>query len=203
MTKSYLKTVYTIGDADARRRYYDEWAASYDAEVSENGYVTPARCAQALIKAGLPSDAQVLDVGCGTGLAGQALAAAGFAHVDGTDVSQGMLDQARRRGVYRNLWLGDPDHPPRIPPVYDAIAAVGVIGTGAAPASLLGQCIDALRPGGLMVFSFNDHALDDPQYPAALQAVQDDGRARLLDKQHGPHLPAMGMNAWVYTLRRP
>ena len=202
MAKSYLDTIYDSNDPQARRRTYDAWAASYDAEVAENGYVTPARCADALVKAGLPLDAPILDMGCGTGLAGLALRAAGFIHVDGTDVSAGMLGQARARNVYRHLTQGYPEQPPQIHPGTAAIVAAGVIGAGAAPASLLRQCIHGVTPGALMVFSFNDHTLADPAYPATLQAVQDDGCAELIDAAHGPHLTTMEINAWVYTLRR-
>ncbi len=56
---------------------------------------TPARCVEALARF-VPLDQPVLDVGCGTGLSGAALAAGGFVDVSGQDVNQAMLDVARR-----------------------------------------------------------------------------------------------------------
>ena len=84
-------------------------------------------------------------MGCGTGLSGAALAEAGFTTIDGSDLSPGMLDKARALGVYRDLWLPD-DLPDRR---YDAVAAVGVIGPGAAPLDLFDTCLEpSSRPAG-------------------------------------------------------
>ncbi len=48
---------------------------------------------------GLPSDARVLDVGCGTGLLVGALLGMGFTHVQGVDISPGQIAVAARRGL--------------------------------------------------------------------------------------------------------
>ena len=82
MPEKYLDKVYTISNApDAQCSLYNEWAETYDAELGEGGYATPARLAAALGAAEANRDAPVLDFGCGTGLSGAALAAAGFTHV--------------------------------------------------------------------------------------------------------------------------
>ncbi|MFD0853207.1 hypothetical protein ACFQ07_13280, partial [Actinomadura adrarensis] len=56
------------GDVDALDAYYQDWAASYDADVSAEGYVGPAHtvrlAAAAVADAGLePSNLTVLDAG--------------------------------------------------------------------------------------------------------------------------------------------
>jgi predicted TPR repeat methyltransferase len=48
----------------------------------------------------------VLDLGCGTGLCGPLVAPQADA-IDGVDVSSGMLEQARKLGVYRELIHAD------------------------------------------------------------------------------------------------
>ncbi|QBY00451.1 methyltransferase domain-containing protein [Rhodophyticola sp. CCM32] len=198
MSDGYLKDVYDLDGPGAVRSYYDKWARTYDAEVGENGYATPARCAAALKATGLPLTAPILDMGCGTGLSGVALAAQGFATLDGCDLSPEMLEQARAVGVYRDLFPADavPPHP------YAAIAAVGVIGPGAAPPDLFDTCLALLDPGGRLVFSFNDHALDIPDYPAKLQTARDSGAVRLLFEEHGDHLPGIGIKSTVYVLEK-
>jgi len=50
---------------------YADWAESYDADVTERGYVTPARIAEALMPLLADDDRPVLDYGCGTGLSGR------------------------------------------------------------------------------------------------------------------------------------
>jgi predicted TPR repeat methyltransferase len=97
----------TQADTDA---YYTRWAASYDDELTRQGYQTPRRCADALRRL-VASDASVLDIGCGTGLSGAALAAAGFTNLAGTDVNAEMLDVARVAGIYRDTWVTDIEDP--------------------------------------------------------------------------------------------
>ncbi|MGZ9809790.1 class I SAM-dependent DNA methyltransferase [Pseudoroseicyclus sp. H15] len=194
----HLKNVYDLNGEGEVRAYYDEWAGSYDAEVSEAGYATPRRCAEALAASGLGKDAAILDMGCGTGLSGAALAAEGFTTLDGCDLSEGMLAVARSRRIYRHLFLAG-ETPPEQP---DAVAAVGVIGAGAGPVSLFDECLALLVPGGRFVFSFNDHALEVPEFPAALERALQDGRARKLFEEHGDHLPKMGIGSTVYVLEK-
>lgn len=90
------------GDADDRHRnladrscdprdvtaYYDAWAKDYDADLDAWAYEAPVRVAEQL-RALVPGAAVVLDAGCGTGLAGRALAAAGFSTIDGVIAAAG------------------------------------------------------------------------------------------------------------------
>ena len=125
----------------------------------------------------------------------------GFSIIDGTDLSPGMLEQARARGLYRQLYEGEPDG--GLPPgPYQAICAVGVISPGAAPVSMLETALTALPRGGYLVFSFNDHALADDSYTQGLAEVVNGGTARMIFEEHGPHLPGIDLNATVYVLEK-
>jgi predicted TPR repeat methyltransferase len=112
MTRKFLKEVYDLKTRGDVQEYYNAWAKSYDAEVAENGYATPGRCAEALQSVGVPSDAAILDLGCGTGLSGLAMRARSFTTIDGTDLSPGMLSQAEMRNVYRTLFTSTAGSPP-------------------------------------------------------------------------------------------
>ncbi len=202
MAEKFLDKVYTVSEPGAVRDLYDDWAASYDAEVGDAGYATPARCAAALAAHLTPHTAPLLDFGCGTGLSGQAMAALGFTTIDGVDLSAGMLETAGKRGVYRNLRQIEVDQHGIEPGAYAAIAAVGVISTGAAPASTLGILMSCLNPGGMIVFSFNDHALEDPSFEAAVKTETSAGRARILFRDYGDHLPGRNMKSLVYVLEK-
>ena len=46
---------------------------------------------------------EILDAGCGTGLVGIALLRCGYRHIDGFDLSEGMVAKARQTGAYRSL----------------------------------------------------------------------------------------------------
>ncbi|MFW5642111.1 MAG: class I SAM-dependent DNA methyltransferase [Roseicyclus sp.] len=198
MTERFQKGVYGLDVQPAVRDYYDRWAKTYDAELTESGYATPARCAAALRAAGVAQDAELLDMGCGTGLSGLAFAAEGFTNIDGCDLSSGMLAEARGRGLYRALHLAE-----EMPETtYDAVAAVGVIGAGAGPPELLDTCLSHLKSGGHFVFSFNDHALAVPEYPARLAHITASGAARIVHRERGDHIPAMDIKSVVYTLEK-
>ena len=202
MTGDRLHGVYDLENQEETDAYYSSWAATYDEELTRNGYRTPQRCATALARA-VSLDTKVLDVGCGTGLSGEALAAEGFTDIVGQDVNAEMLERARDRDVYRDLWVSDLDDPfPFESGTFGAITAIGVIGIGAAPASLLGESLDALAPGGHLVFSYNDHALATPEFSDALVEVVTNGIAEQLSAEHGPHIDALGSFSTVYVLRR-
>ena len=203
MTEKFLDKVYDARDAASTRDLYDEWSASYEAEVAENGYVTPGRCAAALAAHLKDKSAPILDFGCGTGLSGLALKTEGFETIDGVDLSNDMLEKARAKGIYRNLSQIEADAPlVHAPGDYAAIAAIGVIGAGAAPISVLHALMNSLARGGLLVLSFNDHALADPSNEAGLNEWLDCGNARLLFKEHGPHLTKIDLNSCVYILEK-
>lgn len=200
----FLNAAYDLHSTEETRRHYDDWAASYDAELAENRYATPGRCARALARFAPDRTAPVLDIGCGTGLSGMALREAGFATIDGTDLSDEMLARARARtGVYRRLFPGDAEAPlPVAAGAYAAMAAVGVINPGHAPPETVDTALALLPAGGLLVFSLNDHALAEPAFPGKVDAVVASGAAECLMREHGPHLPGIGLEATVYVLRR-
>ncbi|MDJ0822319.1 MAG: class I SAM-dependent methyltransferase [Paracoccaceae bacterium] len=200
MAENFLDKVYQARTADETKAIYDAWSETYDAEVAENGYATPARCAAALHALCPDSAAPILDFGCGTGLSGLALRLAGFETIDGVDLSPEMLAKAEAKSAYRSLTpiTADAD----LPTGYSAIAAIGVIGAGAAPLAVLDRILDALEPGGLTVFSFNDHTLEDPAYQARVDALMADGTVTEHFREHGEHLPGYGLKSTVYVLEK-
>ncbi|GHF56515.1 class I SAM-dependent DNA methyltransferase [Seohaeicola zhoushanensis] len=203
MGKGFLDKVYSARDAEGTRRLYDAWAETYEAEISENGYATPGRCAAALAAHMTELSAPVLDFGCGTGLSGLALKLAGLTTIDGVDLSADMLKRAEAKGIYRALRQVEAGAPlGHAPGTYAAIAAIGVIGAGAAPVSVFDLLMEGLAPGGLVVLSFNDHALEDPANEGKLDDWTGSGRAILRAREYGPHLPGIGLNSNVYVLEK-
>jgi len=203
MSDRFLDKVYGARDAAATRKLYDDWSSSYDDEVDGQGYATPGRCAEALVRYCKGGQRPVLDFGCGTGLSGQALRAVGFEVIDGVDPSAEMLAQAREKGLYRSLEVIEPGAPlAHKPGDYCAIAAIGVIGAGAAPIETFDLLMRGLGRGGFLVLSFNDHALEDPTNEGRLNEWLDCGAARLLCREHGDHLPGIDLKATVYVLEK-
>lgn len=199
-----LRRVYEIDDPSEIRDYYDDWAASYDAELKVNGYASPARVADALAASAADLGAPVLDYGCGTGMSGAALLAAGFTVVDGADPAQQMLAVAAAKGIYRSLVHLDLEAaaPPFAAGSYAAVTAIGLIGPGAAPLALFDQLVQLVAPGGLFGFSFNDHAMDDPVYSAKVNEHVVTTWWSAVFEERGPHLPGLDVCSTVFVLRR-
>jgi predicted TPR repeat methyltransferase len=203
MSDGYLTRAYGARNADSTRSLYDDWSKSYEEELSQNGYATPGRCAAALAAQTDDLTAPILDFGCGTGLSGLALRLAGFEVIDGLDLSAEMLAVAAKKSLYRNLAQIDAGAPLRhTPGDFAAIAAIGVIGTGAAPISVFDTIMAGLARGGLFVFSFNDHTLEDPSNEARMQDWIDRGQARLRSREHGPHIPGVNLKSNVYVIEK-
>lgn len=142
--------------ADYVRGLFDQFAGRFDAELEGRlGYRTPALLAAALTEAGvLPNRAlRVLDLGCGTGLSGLALAPFA-ARMEGVDLSPRMLALAEARGLYAGLHAADllaflPLHEGG----WDLVAAVDVLNYLGDLGPALGMIAAALVPGGIAAFS--------------------------------------------------
>ncbi|WP_146345358.1 class I SAM-dependent DNA methyltransferase [Phaeobacter marinintestinus] len=203
MNDGFLSQAYSARDTASMRQLYDDWATTYEAELTKNGYATPGRCAVALAANMQDLTLPVLDFGCGTGLSGKALVAEGFTTLDGMDLSGDMLKGAESKGIYRTLKQIDGETPPDIVQGdYAAIAAIGVIGGGAAPIGVFDMLMDRLGSGGRMVLSFNDHALEDPENEGHMADWCASGRARVLFREHGDHIPGINLRSTVYVLER-
>lgn len=182
---------------------YAKWASSYEDDVADWGYVTPTRVALALRQSGANIEKPILDFGCGTGLSGMALKAVGFQVIDGTDISSEMLALAEAKPAYRQVWKGVPGSMGHIKRGdYPVIAATGVVSLGAAPPETLDMLVDAIAPGGMLAFSFNDATLADRAYTDRLDVAVLAPDIELVFEEHGPHLPAKDMMSTVYVLQR-
>ena len=202
MTTTYLDKIYSADSADLRP-FYAQWAQSYDQEVGENGYVTPLRIAEALARHVKDLSIPILDYGCGTGVSGQPFQKAGFLTIDGVDISAEMLEVAAQKKIYRRLEVFAPESGPNVKlGAYQIIAAVGVIGAGAAPPAVLTKIMALLAPKGLFVFSFNDHTLEDPAYDGLVEDYVNQGQAVLHLKEYGDHLPKQKINSNIYILEK-
>ena len=202
MTTTYLDKIYSADSADLRP-FYAQWAPSYDQEVGENGYVTPLRIAEALARHVKDLSIPILDYGCGTGVSGQAFQEVGFLTIDGVDISAEMLEVAAQKKIYRHLEVFAPETGPNVKlGAYQIIAAVGVIGAGAAPLAVLDKMMALLAPKGLLVFSFNDHTLEDPAYDGLVEDYVNQGQALLHLKEYGDHLPKQKINSNIYILEK-
>jgi predicted TPR repeat methyltransferase len=201
--ETFLDKAYHIDGPQGVKDLYAKWANSYESEVTRNGYATPSRIAAALSEFINNKSAPILDYGCGTGLSGLALQAQGFTNIVGADPSPEMLAFADQKNAYSELIEIDVTQPPPFEPgQFPTIAAIGVIGSGAAPIEVFDALFQLLKSGQRMALSLNDHSLAIPAFPDRISHVIDNASGKLIFEEYGPHFPAQDIKSMIYIIEK-
>lgn len=179
-------------DGATNAESYDAWAGDYDRQLVEWGYEAPTRAAEFLARhLDNTVDARVLDCGCGTGMTGAALRAAGFAGpITGFDMSVASLDIARTKDIYADLKPVDLNGAlPLDTDSIDGILCVGVL-TYVEEGPLLREWMRVLRPGGVAVFTCRDDFWESRGYAQTLTGLEKDGILKRLETSAPlPYIP--------------
>jgi len=155
-----LARAYALANDDEARTLYRDWAGTYDETMLDGlGYLTPQKTANLLACSlkdkGKYAGLRILDVGAGTGLAGENLAKLGFSNIDALDYSAAMLGVARartvnRQPVYRDCINADLNNPLDIKSdTYDAMICTGLFTHAHVGARCLPELFRLLQPGGI------------------------------------------------------
>jgi len=143
-------------------RLFDDYAPRFDAHLTKNlGYRAPALIADALSSAA-PGRlfASALDLGCGTGLMGEALRGR-VSRLVGIDLSAAMITKARERGVYDALVVDDATKlMSERPRGFDLIVAADVLVYVGDLATVFAAVGTALAAEGMFAFSVETYAGD-------------------------------------------
>lgn len=142
------------GSHDANRQYYDAFSAGYEKQRGQNdpgGYHELLDELEADYVQRFGQGRDVLEVGCGTGLVLQRLKKfARRAH--GVDLSPGMLEKAKARGLDVTLAsatsLPFPDHE------FDVTCSFKVLAHVAEIEKALAEMARVTRPGGMVLAEF-------------------------------------------------
>ena len=156
--KPELDTAYSLKSPEDSKRLYAKWAQTYDREFADHmGYALPSRVADTFVSVvGSEKIGRVLDVGAGTGLVGQRLAAHGLARVDALDISVEMLAVAASKGCYNTMIEGDLLRClPITEDTYDFIISAGTFTHGHVDAAALDELLRITKPGALFCLSIN------------------------------------------------
>lgn len=143
---------------------FDQYAAHFDEKLrGKLDYRAPECVLEAVLEVlGGRRGLDVLELGCGTGLAGVLLRPLAR-HLTGIDLSQGMLDRARERGIYDALVTGEITQTlASSQGSHDLIVAVDVLVYFGALEALFEQVARRLAPGGL--FAFTVEKSEEPKY---------------------------------------
>jgi predicted TPR repeat methyltransferase len=143
------------------RHLFDQFSADYDARMLDQlGYSAP-RILRELAALVMPTaenhSLRILDLGCGTGLAGEEFRDLASA-LDGVDLSPAMIEKARERGIYRALEVADIENLGRTGATYDLVLAADTLVYLGALNSTFDSIYTALAPDGFFLFTVEEHA---------------------------------------------
>ena len=163
--QNVVQWVYSSKNNQELSERYDQWAKDYDSDLDQDfGWLAPQRAAETFAKH-VSKEAKVLDAGAGTGLVGELLSKLGYSDIIGIDLSPGMLEEARKKGVYedlRQMVLGeDLDF---TTDSFGAVVSVGVLTVGHAPAGCLDELVRVTAPGGYVIFSMRPDVYEQNEF---------------------------------------
>ena len=177
-----VQWVYSSRDNEELAARYDQWAEEYDRDLDEGlGYTGPRMAVEVLARH-VPRHARILDAGAGTGMVGAELRRLGYADLVAMDLSEGMLSQAREKGLYTALHrmamggpLGFADNS------FDATICVGVLTLGHAPASSLDELVRITRPEGYIVFTLRPDVYENDGFRQKQEELASAGRWQVVE----------------------
>jgi len=135
---------------------FDDFASTFDEKlVNKLGYRTPELLRE-MVAAHIPANStslDIIDLGCGTGLCAPLFRdIAGFLH--GVDLSSGMLEKARERGLYDSLEINDIVASMATSEAsWDLAVSADVLTYLGDLEDVFATCARVLRPGGWFAFS--------------------------------------------------
>ncbi len=138
---------------------FDEYAPRFDSDLTEKlQYQGPQRLRDLLDQHAPRRGLRIVDVGCGTGLSGLAVADLA-AELIGIDLSPAMLEQAAARGIYQDLIEGEAvaSLAARPPAEADLLLAADVLVYLGDLDRFHAEAARALAPGGLLLASVEAH----------------------------------------------
>lgn len=177
-----LDNVYGASSPEDVARRYDEWAENYDTEMSSLGYRHPTICLALLCRHLDHGAGPILDAGAGTGLIGEWLKIVGYSGAEALDISDGMLEMARRKGVYDALHRAAMGQELPLPTDHFAGAVcAGVFTVGHVGPEGLDELVRVVRPGGIVVITVKDRLWEDG-FKTRVEELQASGQWDVLEE---------------------
>ena len=183
-----VQWVYSSSTNQELEERYDQWATEYDKDLAEEFAWNAPKTAVDLFAKHVPTGARILDAGAGTGLVGECLADSGYRDLYAMDLSVGMLEEARRKALYKEfhqMTLGeelgfDTDS-------FDSVISVGVFTTGHAPAHAFDELARITKPGGLIVFSLRVDLYEEGGFKEYQAGLEEAGKWKLAELSEPYH----------------
>ncbi|HEX79086.1 MAG TPA: class I SAM-dependent methyltransferase [Dehalococcoidia bacterium] len=207
MTESNrVQWVYSSRNNRELAERYDQWAKDYETNLKKDFQYRGPQVTAGYIEKYISKEAKILDAGAGTGLMGEILNGMGYKDLTAMDLSQGMLDEAGKKGAYRELHqmvMGETlDF---AADSFDAVVSVGVLTVGHAPASSFDELIRITRPEGYIIFTLRPDVYHKSGFKEKQAALESMGIWKLVEVSEKFQTlpkgePEVFHQVWVYRV---
>ncbi|XP_072022422.1 methyltransferase-like protein 27 [Amphiura filiformis] len=196
------------GTAEELIEFYDRNAKEYE---ETRGLVRSnmgrEHLARAVSRAVSDKSARLLECAAGTGAGAEYVHLEGFTNIDALEPSQGMLDIAKLKNIYKQLYCAGFQSDKQVDiqdDTYDALFFSASFAPGHLGVEHLPEMIRILKPGGVIIFNVPDKYLlgaedfKDGKLDSALQSFVEDGRFESVSTERGPY--RFGEDCNIYTI---
>ncbi|NKC11390.1 MAG: methyltransferase domain-containing protein [Gammaproteobacteria bacterium] len=200
---AFVNEAYRAEDEAGLVAFYGKWAEDYDNQMSRLGYVSPEIIARLLTEYCTERQADIFDIGCGTGLTGVYLAERGYRRLDGIDLSAHMVRVAGQRGIYRELLVGDVNQPLDRPSAsYDAVISSGTFTHGHVGPQPLAEIVRILRPGGVLACTVHKDLWYASGFDTTFASLLEAGHIECLRREFDVYFTGGEPEGWFCVYRR-
>ncbi|MEM7293945.1 MAG: class I SAM-dependent methyltransferase, partial [Pseudomonadota bacterium] len=182
--------------------FYRDWASRYEAHVTDKlNWVAPQVLARQIAPY-VQRNHRILDIGCGTGLSALSLAEHQQLRFDGIDFSTEMLDIARNKKLYDELYALDLNDPLDIASDrYDAAISSGTFTFGHVGPEPIIEILRVMRTGGHFAFTVHQEAWEKMAFDVMVDRLVDAGNAEVVEKKLDLYIVTDDPNG-IYCLLR-
>ncbi|HAC65789.1 MAG TPA: hypothetical protein DCF68_20230 [Cyanothece sp. UBA12306] len=156
--RPWLSWICDSQSAEELEKKYDNWADTYDTDVSKDWSFMPNNIAKTLSQLLPQKDLAILDAGAGTGLVGEALAKEGYVNLTAIDLSEKMLAIAQEKQVYKSLYQGNLEDQSLFADSvdFDVIITAGVFAYAHAGVEVLNNLFRFLKKKGIFLLTIRE-----------------------------------------------
>lgn len=204
--QNVIQWVYASKNEAELRERYDQWAKTYESDLENDiGWFGPLRAVEAAVRY-IAKDARILDAGAGTGLVGKLLAEQGYTDLIAMDLSDGMLEEARKKNAYKEfhqMVMGETlDFPTDS---FDAVITVGVLTVGHAPVKSLDELVRVTKPGGYIIYTLRPDLHEEGGFKEKHAELEAAGKWKLAELGEPTHIlpkgePDVVHQVWVFEV---
>lgn len=200
----FLQEAYGLETHEDMQLFYSNWADEYDTQLEDGlDYVAAGKTAALLMRYVESRSASILDIGCGTGLTSVDLAGAGYNTIDGLDFSAAMLEKARERQFYRDLFEADLNQPLTLADEsYDAAVSSGTFTHGHVGSEPLDEIFRIIRPGGFFVCTIHADIYQSHGFDVKLESLNRSGLVETVDVVRDVYFDGSAPDGMYHVLRK-